>query len=262
MPRQYIHYFDSKNIISETQLALSNQQNEHFFTCPKHKDDFKHYCLTCNQLLCNECISQEPHQSIQPKSKQHDFEPINLTGYAHVLKLHNQLSKYKSQIYSVLDLLKNDNNNNLFNHQNHNQQSSSSSNESVEQLVSYLNKNYHKAINDIDNMHKYYKQLLDERKQDLHNELNSIYNSKQLLINNIQSISKNEDNVANITNKIDNVVNYTQKLLKNCVGNSASLHELLLIKQPVEQKLEELIERLKVVTNGDKRTRIECQKVT
>ena len=164
----------------------------------------------------------------------------------------------------MLDLLKNDNNNNLFNHQNHNQQSSSSSssNESVEQLVSYLNKNYHKAINDIDNMHKYYKQLLDERKQDLHNELNSIYNSKQLLINNIQSMGKNEDNVANITNKIDNVVNYTQKLLKNCVGNSSSLHELLLIKQPVEQKLEELIERLKVVTNGDKRTRIECQKVT
>lgn len=260
LTHQYTHYFDLKDLILESPLLSQNQQNERLVICFKHKNEqIKYFCMTCNQLLCKECVLSEPHQLIShPNAKQqvhqHEFGLINDIGLQQTKKLAMQLDYYRVQLQTILN--NNDNNNNLFNHQNHNhnqqhaQNGNNGNNEhNIEQLVGYLNKNYQKAMSEIDSMHQYYKQLLDERKQELKNELDSIYNSKQLLINNLQLMSKNDENLNNIKFKIENIINFTQRLMKNTSTNSSSLNELLLIKKPIEQKLQLLLQQLALIGN-------------
>ena len=246
LTHQYINHFEMKDMILDSPLLSQQQQNERLVNCYKHKNEqTKYFCLTCNQLLCKECTFNEPHQLVGSgggsvnMQKQHEFGLINEIGLVQMKKLQLQLDNYKMQLQGILS---NDNNNNLFNHQNHNHHQQHHNEHNLEQLLAYLNTKYQKALSEIDNMHHFYKQLLDERKQELKNELDSIYSSKQLLISNLQLMNKNDENLNNIKFKIDNIINFTQKLMKNSSTSSgngnSSLNELLLVKKPLEQKLQ------------------------
>jgi tripartite motif-containing protein 2/3 len=194
--------------------------------------------------LCKECIQYEPHSTTS--IQKHDFGLINDIGVIQMKKFQLQLDNYKLQLQTILT---NDTNNNFIDHQNHNHQYSGQNERNVEQISAYLNNKYQKSMTDIDNMYQFYKQLLDERKQELKAELDSIYNTKQILINNLQLMNKSDENLNNLKIKIDNIITFTQKLMQKTSSNTSNLNELLLVKKPIEQKLQLLLQQLALTTN-------------
>jgi tripartite motif-containing protein 2/3 len=101
----------------------------------------------------------------------------------------------------------------------------------IEQTIQYLTQKFHKAQAEVDNTFNFYKQLLDERRYEVQNELEQIFNSKHLNLQ--QYLHKLDD----LYSKFDYIINFYERLNQQ----KGQLSELLLFKKPLETKLNSLL---------------------
>ena len=202
MAHQFMHCFEGHRVSSLTDLK-NNKENgkvEKPLYCLRHKaEELKFFCKTCSVPICKEC-------TVFDHGRGHDCQFIMDIGEKQVTQMHLIEQDAKMKINELKNASK-----------------------SIEHITSRLQVQYHKAQNDINDTYNFYRAMLEERKQESLKELDQAFNSKQLLISNLN---------VKIQEQIDKLylgIEFVDKITK-----FASMSEALMFKNLVEQRFQNM----------------------
>ncbi|XP_022902892.1 protein brain tumor [Onthophagus taurus] len=213
MAHNFMHCFEGHRVINfndhkedsttkSQQQSLSIQSSNSSSACVKHKTEpLKYYCKTCMVPVCKECITIEHslHElenfSAETFSKQ-QFEAINLL-----------LQEAKLKANDIKNVIKN-----------------------VEHISNKLQIQYHKAQNEISETFQFYRSMLDERKNELLKELESVYSAKQI------ALGVTSQKGQELIDSIYKTSEFFEKL--NKCGN---FYEIIMLRRILDGKLQNLI---------------------
>lgn len=209
MAHTYMHCFEGHRVHSlvengekedlKTGLSLSNSEKE--TSCPRHKSSIlKYFCRTCNVPVCKECTLFD-HQS-----PGHDCDHISEAGPKQIELMTQAVQDGKNKATDLRNMMK-----------------------TLEHSSQRLQVQYHKAQNEINETFQFYRSMLEERKQDLLKELESVFSAKQMGINVVGQ--KSQDNIE----KIFQVCEFIERLIK-----CSSVSECLLFKKVMDTRLQAL----------------------
>lgn len=222
MAHQFMHCFESHRVVNLTDIKeehkngitngstltngiLSNgtlTNGEKNMLCPRHKSEFlKYYCRTCTIPICKECIALEHPNGL------HEYEHISDAAPKQLEAIQHAVQEAKSKATDIRNVLKN-----------------------VEHLSSRLQVQYHKAQNEINDTFQFYKSMLDERKQELLKELESMFSAKQIALG--VATQKGQETVEQIYKTCEFV---------DKINKCASLIEILMYRKILDSKLQTLL---------------------
>lgn len=186
---------DSKN-------TLISSSGEKLVPCPRHKTDYlKYFCLTCNVPICKECTVLDHPSGL------HDFETLNDAGYKQLELINQAVQDSKLKANDIRSIIKN-----------------------LDHSSNKLQVQFHKAQNEVNDTFLFYRSMLDERKQEILKELESVFSAKQLSINVVgQKAQETVDKIYQTCDFIDRLMKY------------ASVTESLLFKKLLDSKLQSLM---------------------
>lgn len=210
MAHQFMHCFEGHRVhpLSQengekedlkTGLSLSNCEKEQ--GCPRHKASLlKYFCRTCNVPVCKECTLFD-HQS-----PAHDCEHIAEAGPKQIELMTQAVQEGKNKATDLRNMMK-----------------------TMEHSSQRLQVQFHKAQNEINETFQFYRSMLEERKQDLLKELESVFSAKQMGLNVVGQ--KAQDTME----KIHQVCEFIERLVK-----CSSISECLLFKKFMDTRLQAL----------------------
>lgn len=170
--------------------------------CSRHKNEtLKYFCRTCNVPVCKECTLSDHQFSM------HDVEHLSDVGGKLLDLLNGTVLESKAKATDIRDMVK-----------------------SIEHTSNKLQVQYHKAQNEINETFAFYRSMLEERKQELLKEVESVYSAKQLTLN--EASQKGLD----VVDKIYQTGEFVDRLTKN-----ANVVECLLFKKLLDSKLQSLM---------------------
>ncbi len=174
---------------------------EKLVPCPRHKTDcLKYFCTTCNVPICKECTVLDHPSGL------HNFESLGEAGYKQLEMINQTVHESKGKATEMRGLIK-----------------------TLDHCTNKLQVQFHKAQNEINDTFLFYRSMLDERKQEVLKELESIFSTKQLAINVVGQ--KAQETV----DKIFQTCDFIDRLMKH-----ASITECLLFKKLLDSKLQSL----------------------
>lgn len=175
---------------------------EKLVPCPRHKTDYlKYFCITCNVPICKECSVLEHPSGL------HDFESLAEAGYKQVELIIQALQDSKMKANDIRGIIKN-----------------------LDHSSNKLQVQFHKAQNEVNDTFLFYRSMLEERKQEILRELESVFSAKQLSINVVgQKAQETVDKIYQTCEFIDRLVKY------------ATVTESLLFKKLLDSKLQSLM---------------------
>ncbi|CAF0799161.1 unnamed protein product [Rotaria sordida] len=197
---QIMNCFEGHRVVHIKELD-SNGNDLRLIFCPIHKNEtLKYFCTTCNIPICTTCTTTD-HGRVG-----HEFISLNDAGSHQVAKLQHIVENTRQRL---IDL-------------KHSQKL-------IDRSYSLLQTQYNKAQHDINETFNFYRQLIDERKNDLIKELDNTFNEKQnILTNHMQKIDEAVER-ANLP------LEFSERLFKN-----SSTPEILMFKKQLENKLNTL----------------------
>nr|CAI5848233.1 unnamed protein product [Callosobruchus analis] len=170
--------------------------------CPRHKSELlKYYCRTCAVPICKECLSLDHPVGL------HEYEHISEAAPKQIEAIQQAVSEAKGKATDVRNILKN-----------------------VEHVSSRLQVQYHKAQNEINDTFLFYRSMLEERKQELLKELESVFSSKQISLG--VATQKGQETVEQIYKTCEFV-----ERLNKC----ANVVEILMFRKLLDAKLQSLL---------------------
>ncbi|XP_065205646.1 brain tumor protein-like isoform X2 [Planococcus citri] len=170
--------------------------------CPRHKTDYlKYFCLTCNVPICKECTVLDHPSGL------HDFESLNEAGLKQLDLINQSVIDSKVKANDIRGIIKN-----------------------LDHSSGKLQVQFHKAQNEVNDTFLFYRSMLEERKQEILKELESVFSAKQLSINVVgQKAQETVDKIYQTCDFIDRLMKY------------ASITECLLFKKLLDSKLQSLM---------------------
>lgn len=175
---------------------------EKLVPCPRHKTEYlKYFCLTCNVPLCKECSVLEHPSGL------HDFETLHDAGYQQLEMINQAIGDSKAKANDIRSIIKN-----------------------LDHAANKLQVQFHKAQNEVNDTFLFYRSMLEERKQEILKELESVFSAKQL------SITVVSQKAQETVDKIYQTCDFVDRLMKQ-----ASLTECLLFKKLLDSKLQGLM---------------------
>lgn len=186
---------------SITQVAntLTTTNGEKSLICPRHKSEpLKYYCRTCAVPVCKECTMLDHPAGL------HECEHLNDIGPKQVEAMNQAVHEVKTKATDIRNMLK-----------------------TVEHTSGRLQVQYHKAQNEINDTFLFYRSMLEERKQELLKELESVFSAKQLSLGVVSQ--KGQETVEQIYKTCEVV-----ERLNKC----ASVVEILMLRKLVDAKLQ------------------------
>ncbi|XP_017783740.1 PREDICTED: brain tumor protein [Nicrophorus vespilloides] len=208
MAHQFMHCFEGHRVLTLSEVKDDHKNGSTFTNgekamfCPKHKTEIlKYYCRTCAVPICKDCITFEHPTSL------HEWEPINETAPKQLEAITHAIQEAKSKATDIRNVLKN-----------------------VEHASSRLQMQYHKAQNEINDTFQFYRSMLDERKQELLKELESVFSAKQISLG--VATQKGQETVEQIYKTCD----FVEKLNK-----CASVVEIIMFRKLLDNKLHSLL---------------------
>ncbi|XP_050304187.1 brain tumor protein [Anthonomus grandis grandis] len=216
MAHQFMHCFEGHRVVSLTEIKdepkngcisnttnLSNGANtDKSMFCPRHKAELiKYYCRTCSVPICKECLNMDHPMGL------HEHELISEAGSKQIEAIQHAISEAKLKATDIKNILKN-----------------------IEHGNSRLQVQYHKAQNEINETFQFYRSMLEERKQELLKELESVFSAKQISLN--VATQKGQETVEQISKTCDFV-----ERLNKC----ASVVEILMFRKLLDSKLQSLL---------------------
>ncbi|KAJ8865669.1 hypothetical protein PR048_033189 [Dryococelus australis] len=164
MAHQYMHCFEGHRVHSLGDAQQQQQQNggkddvkpggEKVVVCSRHKgEQVKYFCRSCNIPICKECTADHP-------SGMHDYDHLSEIGPKQLELMMQTLQETRSKATDIRNSLKN-----------------------LEHTSSRLQVQYHKAQNEINETFQFYRSMIEERKQELLKELESVFSAKQISLN-------------------------------------------------------------------------------
>ncbi|XP_019865805.1 brain tumor protein [Aethina tumida] len=219
MAHQFMHCFEGHRVVNLSEIKEEPKNNtiaslgsiipngnlsstEKNFICPRHKAELlKFFCRTCSVPICKECLTLEHPVGL------HDYEHINDAAPKQIEAIQNAISEAKSKATDVRNILKN-----------------------VEHVSSKLQVQYHKAQNEINDTFQFYRSMLEERKQELLKELESVFSAKQISLG--VATQKGQETVDQIYKACEFV-----ERLNKC----ANVVEILMFRKLLDAKLQGLL---------------------
>ncbi|CAH1976022.1 unnamed protein product [Acanthoscelides obtectus] len=207
MAHQFMHCFEGHRVVNlndikeepKNGLISSPEKN---MICPRHKSELlKYYCRTCAVPICKECLSLDHPVGL------HEYEHINDAAPKQIEAIQQAVTEAKSKATDVRNILKN-----------------------VEHVSSRLQVQYHKAQNEINDTFLFYRSMLEERKQELLKELESVFSSKQISLG--VATQKGQETVEQIYKTCEFV-----ERLNKC----ANVVEILMFRKLLDAKLQSLL---------------------
>lgn len=212
MAHQFMHCFEGHRVHNLSEIKDEQHKNgitngtvtngEKTMFCPRHKSELlKYYCRTCTVPICKECITQEHPSGL------HEYEHINDAAPKQIEAITHAIQEAKAKATDIRNVLKN-----------------------VEIVSNRLQVQYHKAQNEINDTFLFYRSMLDERKQELLKELESVFSAKQISLG--VATQKGQETVDQIYKTCE----FVEKLNK-----CASVVEILMFRKLLDGKLQSLL---------------------
>ncbi|VEN57779.1 unnamed protein product [Callosobruchus maculatus] len=207
MAHQFMHCFEGHRVVNLNDIKEEPKNglisgSEKNMICPRHKSELlKYYCRTCAVPICKECLSLDHPVGL------HEYEHISEAAPKQIEAIQQAVSEAKGKATDVRNILKN-----------------------VEHVSSRLQVQYHKAQNEINDTFLFYRSMLEERKQELLKELESVFSSKQISLG--VATQKGQETVEQIYKTCEFV-----ERLNKC----ANVVEILMFRKLLDAKLQSLL---------------------
>lgn len=211
MAHQFMHCFEGHRVlpfgdlkddkISLLGTTLTANGDKTAF-CPRHKNDIlKYFCRTCSVPVCKECTILEHPASL------HDCEHIAEAGSKQLEIMQQYLTESKTRATEIKHAVK-----------------------TVEHSAGKLQVQYHKAQNEINDTFQFYRSMLEERKQELLKELESLFSTKQIALTVVGQKAQE------MVDKIYQTCDFIEKLSK-----AANLADVLMFRKMLDTKVQALL---------------------
>ncbi|KAF4526901.1 hypothetical protein B566_EDAN014523 [Ephemera danica] len=208
MAHQFMHCFEGHRVLTLGELAGKEEGmkvpngGDKTVACPRHKGEpLKYFCKSCSVPVCQECTLLEHPAGL------HDCEHLAEAGAKHIEHVAQLVQEGKAKATDLRNMCKN-----------------------VEHTSSRLQVQYHKAQNEINETFQFYRSMIDERKQEVLKELESVFNTKHL------SLSVMGQKVQEKMDKINQTCEFIERMAKH-----GSATELLMFKKLLDSKLQALM---------------------
>ncbi|KAG7207048.1 hypothetical protein KM043_000930 [Ampulex compressa] len=222
MAHQFMHCFEGHRVLNladskletvsssaTTEMPKSNlvingagNNGEKVLFCPRHKQELlKYFCRSCTVPVCKECtISDHP-------GPLHDCGHISDVGSQQLEALARVVQECRAKAADVRAAIK-----------------------AADHGAARLQVQYHKAQNEINDTFQFYRSMLEERKQELLKELESVFSTKQISLG-VQTQKANET-----ADKILQTCEFVERLTKY-----TTVTEVLMVKKLLDTKLQLLL---------------------
>lgn len=178
----------------------NNSEKVHF--CTRHKQEIiKYFCRSCNVPICKECTLTEHAAPL------HDCAHISDVGAQQIEALARTVQECRAKAADARAAVK-----------------------AADHSATILQVQYHKAQNEINDTFQFYRSMLDERKQELLKELDSVFSAKQISLN-VLGQRANE-----MADKIMQACDFVERVTK-----VTTITDFLIVKKVFESKLQTLL---------------------
>lgn len=182
--------------------TLGSVNGEKTLFCPRHKSEvLKYYCRTCTMPVCKECTVLEHPAGL------HECEHLSEVGPKQLEAISQAVHEVKAKATDIRNMIK-----------------------TVEHTSGRLQVQYHKAQNEINDTFLFYRSMLEERKQELLKELESVFSAKQLSLGVVSQ--KGQETVEQIYKTCEIVERFNK---------CASAVEILMLRKLVDAKLQQFL---------------------
>ncbi|KAH0549979.1 hypothetical protein KQX54_016623 [Cotesia glomerata] len=227
MAHQFMHCFEGHRVLnlgeskleanaeSRGNLMITNGSNgttngEKALYCLRHKNELlKYFCRTCNVPVCKECTLSEHPASV------HDCGHITEVGSQQLELVSRTVADCRAKASEIRTAIK-----------------------AADHGVAKLQIQYHKAQNEINDTYQFYRSMLEERKQELLKELESVFSAKQI------SLGVITQKANEMVDKIQQTCEFVDKLTK-----FTTITEVLMVKKLLDSKLQQLLSYTPEITN-------------
>jgi tripartite motif-containing protein 2/3 len=218
MAHQFMHCFEGHRVLSLGELQHNGGSKEDLKNglipsgggtgadkpvyCMRHKaEPLKYFCRTCNGPICKECTLLDHPSGL------HDYEHLSDIGPKQLELMTQTMQEGKGKATDIRNTLKN-----------------------LEHTSSRLQVQYHKAQNEINDTFQFYRSMIEERKQELLKELESVFSAKQMSLNVLGQ--KAQETIEKIYSTCD----FVDRITKH-----ATLAEALMFKRVFDSKFQALM---------------------
>ncbi|KYM97085.1 B-box type zinc finger protein ncl-1 [Cyphomyrmex costatus] len=177
-----------------------NAEKVHF--CLRHKQEIiKYFCRSCNVLICKECTLTDHTAPL------HDCAHVTEVGSQQLEALSRIIQECRSKAADTRAAVK-----------------------ATDHNAAILQVQYHKAQNEINDTFQFYRSMLDERKQELLKELDSVFSTKQISLNVLsQRANETADKMMQTCDFVERVTKVT------------TTTDFLMVRKILEAKLQSLL---------------------
>lgn len=160
LAHQFMHCFEGHRLMTLAELAnpSSNYSNKSISRpCVRHRgESVSLYCHTCSAPACTQCLLMEH------SGPAHDIEALNEAAPRLAHQLNRTLNDARAKAAELKTVV-----------------------QSAESAVNKMSNQLSKAQTDVTETYHFYRAALDERREELLRELESVYNSKQSTLNDL-----------------------------------------------------------------------------
>ncbi|XP_076630048.1 tripartite motif-containing protein brain tumor [Colletes latitarsis] len=222
MAHQFMHCFEGHRVLNlddskletvtnsagteipkNSQVANGGNGNgEKVWFCRRHKQELlKYFCRTCTVLVCKECTITDHPGSL------HDCAHISEVGTQQLEAMTRVVQECRAKVADVKAAVK-----------------------AADHGAARLQVQYHKAQNEINDTFQFYRSMLEERKQELLKELESVFSTKQISLG-VLTQKENEmaDKMLQTCELVERLTKYT------------TVTEVLMVKKLFDTKLQLLL---------------------
>lgn len=211
MAHQFMHCFEGHRVLDLADLKDDTENGtatevgcngtEKAVFCPKHRSDvLKYFCRTCSVPVCKECtVSDHP-------SSHHECEHLSEAGPRQLELMRQAVAESKARAADMRSTLK-----------------------AAEHGVTKLQIQYQKAQNEIGDTFQFYRSMLEERRQELLKELESVFSTKRI------SLTMIGQKAQETVDKIYQTCEFVERLTE-----CATVAEILMFRKLLDSKLQSL----------------------
>ncbi|XP_015593556.1 brain tumor protein [Cephus cinctus] len=211
MAHQFMHCFEGHRVLNlgdskleepKSNLVINGGNGEKALFCPRHKAELlKYFCRACNVPVCKECtISDHP-------GPLHDCAHISEVGPQQLEAVARAVQEGRARAADIRAAVK-----------------------AADHGAARLQVQYHKAQNEINDTFQFYRSMLEERKQELLKELESVFSAKQISLGVVtQKANETADKIQQTCEFVERLTKYT------------TVTEVLMVKKLLDSKLQVLL---------------------
>ncbi|XP_023246790.1 brain tumor protein [Copidosoma floridanum] len=214
MAHQFMHCFEGHRVLNlgngnttTTTTTTSSGNNSNGSSskpilCARHKGELlKYYCRSCTVPICKECtLNEHP-------SPMHDYVHVSEIGP----QLHEAVTRAVQECRGKAGEIR-------------------SAVKAADHGAARLQVQYHKAQNEINETFQFYRSMLEERKQELLKELESIFSAKQI------SLGVCTQKANEMVDKIQQTCDFVER-----VSKCSNVLDVLMVKKLLDGKLQMIL---------------------